>query len=419
MEAYNTIIYQPYKRLVERDNFVRISQVKAIDGSVIHDIITHPERWEEVKTQSSFPLAEKLGNRLPTMVLQREKYETYDVPENRFAKFFLQTLLNELGNIMREYKKYMEDKDEFKEVKENFEELKDFLMSIQTRDVFVEAGEMRIFPANSTVLQKRDGYRELLKLYWEFRLSYCPLFKSIEEALAARDIATLYEYWCFFEIGKVLGEVFSENKKEPTLVWDITGGLVAEKSYFEFKNGKYKLIYNKKFGRGRNGSYSVPLRPDFSLEINEQIKDGIVFDAKFRFDEKYVEDKLEGDEAIDDESENEMRRGNFERVPNLDDIFKMHTYKDALKLKVAFIVFPGDTACLFNTNGERYKTGKKNEGDKDIGELTPNFEGIGYIPLIPGEEAEVLKTVIINLLNNHNKQINKGSEGQNEVNGEA
>jgi predicted component of viral defense system (DUF524 family) len=399
MEAYNTIIYQPYKRLIERDNFVRISQVKAIDGSVIHDIITHSERWEKVETQSSIPLAEKLGNKLPTMVLQREKYETYDVPENRFAKFFLQMLLNELSNIMREYKRYMEDKNEFKEVKENFETLRDFLMSIQTMDVFVEAGEMRIFPANSTVLQKRDGYRELLKLYREFQLSYCPLFKKIEEALAARDIATLYEYWCFFEIGKVLGEVFSENKKEPKLFWDATGGLEAEKSYFEFDNGDYtyKLMYNKEFRRDKKDffSYSVPLRPDFSLvrerkdknEREESVK--IVFDAKFRFNEKYVEEKLKGDEAIDEESEKEMRRGNFERVPNLDDIFKMHTYKDALKLKAAFIVFPGDTACLFETNGERYKTGQKNKDDKDIEELPPDFKGVGYIPLVPRKEEEI------------------------------
>jgi len=426
MEAYNTIIYQPYKRLVERDNFVRISQVKAIDGSVIHDIITHPERWEEVKTQSSFPLAKKLGNRLPTIVLQREKYETYDVPENRFAKFFLQTLLNDLDDIMRAYEDQLK-KNEFKEVKENFETLRDFLMSIQMMDVFVEAGEMRIFPANSTVLQKRDGYRELLKLYWEFRLSYCPLFKKIEEAFAARDIATLYEYWCFFEIGKVLGEVLSENKKEPTLVWDITGGLEAEKSYFEFENGDYtyKLMYNKEFRRDKKDffSYSVPLRPDFSLVRERKDKNGrkesatIVFDAKFRFDEKYVEGKLEGDEAIDDESENEMRRGNFERVANLDDILKMHTYKDALKLKAAFVVFPGNTACLFQMDGKRYKN--EIDSDNKIKDLPSDFEGVGYIPLVPGEEAEVLKTVIINLLNNHNKQINKGSEGQNEVNGKA
>jgi hypothetical protein len=131
------------------------------------------------------------------------------------------------------------------------------------------------------------------------------------------------------------------------------------------------------------------LRPDFSLvrerkdknEREESVK--IVFDAKFRFDEKYVEEKLEGDEAIDEESEKEMRRGNFERVPNLDDIFKMHTYKDALKLKAAFIVFLGDTACLFETNGERYKTGQKNKDDEDIEELPPDFKGIGYIPLVP------------------------------------
>jgi predicted component of viral defense system (DUF524 family) len=323
---------------------------------------------------------------------------------------------------MRAYEDQLK-KNEFKEVKENFETLRDFLMSIQMMDVFVEAGEMRIFPANSTVLQKRDGYRELLKLYREFQLSYCPLFKKIEDALAARDIATLYEYWCFFEIGKVLGEVINKGKPQQlnlefSIAPDIRGGL-REKTSIKSRNGEFELIYNKKF-EAKKESYSVSMRPDFYLIINKQNgnKEKIVFDAKFRFDEEVGDKEIEEDKAVED-IEEEIRDKNNQLVAKFADICKMHTYKDALKLKAAFIVFPGNTACLFNTNGERYKTGKKNEGDKDIGELTPNFEGIGYIPLIPGEEAEVLKTVIINLLNNHNKQINKGSEGQNEVNGKA
>jgi hypothetical protein len=403
MEAYNTIVYQPYKRLVERDNFVRISQVKAIDGSVIHDIISHPERWEKVKTQSPFPLAEKLKNRLPTMVLQREKYETYDVPENRFAKFFLQTLLNGLDDIMRAYEDQLK-KNEFKEVKENFGTLRDFLMSIQTMDVFVEAGEMRIFPANSTVLQKRDGYRELLKLYREFLLSYCPLFKKIEEALAARDIATLYEYWCFFEIGKVLGEVINKGKPQQlnlefSIEPDIRGGL-REKTSIKFRNGEFELIYNKMFEASKKGSYSVPMRPDFYLEIEEQKgnEEKIVFDAKFRFDEKDVEEKLNGDEGIDGEIEKARKEGNHQLVAKLDDIFKMHTYKDALHLSSAFIVFPGTKKRLFED--------KKEENEAEKAEKSKRFRGIGYIPLVPGRDNTDLKDVLNMLFRKEKNETN-------------
>ena len=400
MEAYNTIVYQPYKRLIERDNLVRISQVKVIDGSVIHDILSHSKRWEKVETQSSIPLAEKLGNKLPAMVLQREKYETYDVPENRFAKFFLQMLLNELSNIMREYERYMEDKNEFKEVKENFETLRDFLMSIQTMDVFVEAGEMSIFPANSTVLQKRDGYRELLKLYREFQLSYCPFFDKIEEALAARDIATLYEYWCFFEIGKVLWEVINKGKPQQlnlefSIEPDIRGGL-RKKTSIKSRNGEFELIYNKKF-EAKKESYSVSMRPDFYLIINKQNgnKEKIVFDAKFRFDEEAGDKEIEEDKAVED-IEEEIRDKNNQLVAKFADICKMHTYRDALNLNSAFVVYPGNTACLFKTDGKRYKARERNEddnekkkNDEDIKNLPPDFEGIGYIPLVPRKEEEI------------------------------
>ena len=388
--TFSIIVHQPYKRLFERDNFVRISEVNTIDNSVIYDIITHPERWEEVKGESPILLAEKLKDvkskrrYLPTIVLQREKYETYDVPENRFAKFFLQMLINELNAILNYYRKELE-KNEFEEIRKNFEDLKDFLMSIQMRDVFVEAGEMQIFPANSTVLQRRDGYRELLRLYREFLLSRCPLFEKIEEALSARDIATLYEYWCFFEIGKILGEILSV--KELKLFWDATGGLEGGgKTYFEFeseknKSGKCKLIYNKKFGRVKKESYSVSLRPDFSLEINGKQK--IVLDAKFRFDEKDVEGKIEGNKEIDEEMEKARKEGDSQLVAKLEDIFKMHTYKDALKLRAAFIVFPGTNWCLFEENSH-----KRYPEEKVIEDLSPYFSGIGYIPLVPKQKTK-------------------------------
>jgi hypothetical protein len=56
-------------------------------------------------------------------------------------------------------------------------------------------------------------------------------------------------------------------------------------------------------------------------------------------------------------------------------------------------------------DGKRYK----NEGDSDnkIKDLPSDFEGVGYIPLVPGEKSQVLKTIIETLLNCNKQIINK------------
>jgi predicted component of viral defense system (DUF524 family) len=166
--------------------------------------------------------------------------------------------------------------------------------------------------------------------------------------------------------------------------------LEAEKSYFEFKNGKYKLIYNKPYRRSPSGSYSVTLIPDFSLEINEQIKDGIVFDAKFRFRESDGKeanrrgDETNVEELDEKELEEAWRKGDIQLIAKYEDIFKMHTYKDALHLSSAFIVFPGTEKRLFED--------KENEAEK--ADESKRFRGIGYIPLVPGREHKDLKDVL-------------------------
>lgn len=77
-------------------------------------------------------------------------------------------------------------------------------------------------------------------------------------------------------------------------------------------------------------SYSVPLRPDFTWKQNGRAE--VVFDAKFRLERLDV--------SGDDDSTPETTA---KRV----DLYKMHTYWDALGVRAALIVYPGQANFFY------------------------------------------------------------------------
>jgi predicted component of viral defense system (DUF524 family) len=148
----------------------------------------------------------------------------------------------------------------------------------------------------------------------------------------------------------------------------------------------YQLFYNRTFshGKGSGRSYSVSLRPDFSLMKGGQPL--VVFDAKFRFDERDIQPSQPLEEEMDDA----QQEGNIERLAKHADICKMHTYRDALKCRAAVVLFPGKEG-----DGIFYD---KNEGKLEccvtLRALArhiikgKSWEGVGALPLVPESKAQ-------------------------------
>ena len=126
-----------------------------------------------------------------------------------------------------------------------------------------------------------------------------------------------------------------------------------------------KFSYNRTFKGGvdypnkRSGSWTAPLRPDYTLSIwpkifsereaerNESIVH-IHFDAKYKIDNFYrtVQPDLEGAELEMelDRIEIDERKGTYKNV----DLLKMHAYKDAIRRSGgAYILYPGATDETF------------------------------------------------------------------------
>lgn len=66
---------------------------------------------------------------------------------------------------------------------------------------------------NSPVLQRKEGYRELLQAWLMFDLAAKLSWKGGDNVYEAgkRNVAVLYEYWVFFKLLEVISRVFDIN----------------------------------------------------------------------------------------------------------------------------------------------------------------------------------------------------------------
>jgi predicted component of viral defense system (DUF524 family) len=66
----------------------------------------------------------------------------------------------------------------------------------------------------------------------------------------------------------------------------------------------------------------------------------------------------------------------LEKVVKVEDVYKMHTYRDALQCRASIVVYPGDK-CHF------YDVKKREREIYSLLEVTENLEGVGFIGLRP------------------------------------
>ena len=173
------------------------------------------------------------------------------------------------------------------------------------------------------------------------------------------------------ELGEVLG------RKRLKLIITPAGELSESGDvYAQFDNG-WRLYYNKRL-TPRKWSYSVTLRPDFSLFTGDPSRKGTkfigIFDAKLKLD---IVDENKEIENFDVEDEEAERSGNYTTWTKLEDIYKIHTYHDALGCRFAVVVYPGQRSVFFDV-----KKGKI-EGFNLEGILIGNHRGVGYLRFVP------------------------------------
>ena len=287
--ALEMIVREPHRLWHSDRREVRIEAMTRVDAHTPFDLVTRP--GTAVVASSLSPsgarLAERLGWRLPEVVSERKIRPTTDTPENRFVKAFIGQARTIIGRMRSAVSSRRPDAFR-RNLLRDCDRMEASLMPIARHSMWDDVGRMVRIPFSSTVLQRRRGYRRVLRHFSRIRLApTIPLDKDgMRDLLELKDIALLYELWTFFrlvhEISAVLGRPPVRSGRPASDLFQ-TGFAAGET--FEWDPG-VRLKYNQRFSRAQtdNGySYSVPLIPDIALSIPDGPNAGLhLFDAKFR-----------------------------------------------------------------------------------------------------------------------------------------
>jgi hypothetical protein len=274
---------------------------------------------------------------------------------------------------------------------------RDELNRLSRHPFFRTVGPFDGIKQESLILQKDVNYSKVFRIYTILQKSF-----SLNDGLyrmETKDIATLYEIWCFIQVEKVVKELTSTEPEQHSRT-EMSGLFTyslgkGEHSKIIFKKDDVtlaELVYNPRHsdkddikGIGELESKTVPQKPDIVLQLTkDDLQEGMkltyLFDAKYR---------LEKDGSND--------------VPPDDAINQMHRYRDAIyynsrrhdeKIKKevigGYILFPGQMDEL-----SRFR--------KSVDEVN-----IGAFPMRPGDnQHELLSDFIKDLLSKHAVEIVK------------
>ncbi|MEI7676410.1 MAG: DUF2357 domain-containing protein [Bacteroidales bacterium] len=322
------ILNKPHSRIIRQTKYVKADRIQKWSSTL----------EEEYSQFSQFPNKN-----------YRSEYKTLstNTSENRFFK-------HAVYQTLRRYKKVKSfiERRFSNSITENFKsELSNIekqLEIISANPFFRTVDDFQGIKQESLVLQKATGYSTIYKS-WIMLNSGLKFLDGIQK-IELKNIADLYQIWCFLEIKNVLQNLLEKETPDDVdlaeiqvddFVFKIERGVKSKVSFFS-KDGEiidlfHDFSYNTSDSQNAK-SFTVNQRPDIVLRITKNdLKDNYVltylYDAKYRL----ASDDKEGSPDL----------------PTEDSINQMHRYRDAIyyvnksKLKPekevigAYILFPG------------------------------------------------------------------------------
>jgi predicted component of viral defense system (DUF524 family) len=325
--AIQAILAQPHRRLASEEWLVLPHQVRQVDRTAMLYVL------QTSRPVSGVPRTISPLHRLrPERVVQQVPTETYDTPENRFLKTFAAAMLDAIRDIERQRWWATDVNDDSRQEIGHLREALTMLVSDQR---LANLGPMTVMPAQSRVLQRKDGYRDLAALWPHFQRVQEPLFASLQAAMELRQIDQLYELWVLFDLIKQLAAVTRETAAlTPKL--DAYGSPTND---YAARFGSHGTLYYNRTKRTYSG---LSLRPDY-LWVPTDGSGSVALDAKFRLRHETI--AMVTDEGSD------VREPTGEMKATTDDLTKMHAYRDALpNVRAAVVLYPGTRSDFRRTD---------------------------------------------------------------------
>ncbi len=348
---------------------------------------------------SSHWMAQNFGwSSVPHEMLTSIHSETVDVPENQFVKFVLESFVMFLCDMAKH-------ENSSASLRAEAAALARRIQSHIDEPLFRAVSRLTRLPLSSPTLQRREGYREILKIWLMFGCASKLAWNGGHDVYRGgkRNIAALYEYWAFFKLLDVVASVFDFPEMEFTkLLSPSRNGLELslQQGCSTTFNGQFappdgsrplsvQFTYNKTFRHKDNldeqGSWTVDMRPDYTLSIwpssfrkvDDAEKVGAIvhihFDAKYRIDklvERTDSGAQPGSELAAEDADGDALKSSWRGLFKREDLLKMHAYNDAIRRTYgSYILYPGDKDDVML----RYR------------EILP---GLGAFILKPGDQKE-------------------------------
>ncbi|MCI6523171.1 MAG: restriction endonuclease-like protein [Parabacteroides sp.] len=382
VRACKNIIERPRHRLHGRESYRRADQLKIVPREIENTLAEH-------------------RNENGHLYRVEEQIQTNDTQENRFLKFALSQITSKYDAL----KQRIENLNNVSEVKkQEMRNMLSTLQHLQRNPFFRSVGRYKGMSQESLVLHKATGYSQVYRTWNLLRRGYS-LYDGMYR-LQTKDIATLYEIWCFIEVSHIVKEklqlsdtdVDHRNRMEMNglFTWELGKG---EHSRILFKKDNVELaelVYNPKNTERENSDMgmkglvvrTVSQKPDIVLQLTKNdmskgMKMTYLFDAKYR-----IADRQNGVDTPPDDAINQMHRYR-------DAIYYQEHDENTLKKEVigGYILFPGD--------GE--------PADVEMARFHKSIEevNIGAFPLRPKDKCnrQLLEDFIEQLINKKSQEI--------------
>lgn len=307
-----------------------------------------------------------------------------DTIENRFLKFAVNDIADKYATIANIVKQQVYNNSNYLK---QIEDTTNTLSRLRHAPFFRRIGTFKGLQGENLVLKQATGYSTIYRDWLLLQMAY-DLYDGAHR-MELKNIAELYEIWCFIQVKNIVHELLGDDVSEEPKNKAVYGNFVYElargrsSAILLRKQGVElaEVLYNSQLEENNNRqtgmedavSFTVPQRPDIILrltkpDVNMGLKLTYLFDAKYRMD----------------------KRNNIDTPPD-DAINQMHRYRDAIyynspiqesglrkEVLGGYILYPGDETVGNYTMADFYKSIEQ--------------VNIGAFPLRPGRNEVAQKT---------------------------
>ncbi len=308
IRATDLILSHPHHILETKHEILPNHKIKKADNQTIRWIDRHPGNAQRRESQI-----------VVSRALAVKKHVTYDTKENRLTKYILLETAKKLESFRRKYLCLLREADPAVDMS-----IRNMIQRINSRcntTLLADISAQQTSSGMSLVFTMAPGYRDLYKYY--LMLQHGLSIQGDIFSISEKDLAVLYEYWCFIKLNAIMKEKYGLVSQDiikvlgDGLFVSLAKGAESRVTYLN-PNTDEKIILS--YNPRSTDLPTIAQRPDNVLSLEKKGASATyeyVFDAKYRVNP--AKPNTEYAKYISSTP-----------GPEIDDINTMHRYRDAI-----------------------------------------------------------------------------------------